>query len=366
MERDYKKLALKLDRLDDYLTNYLEENKNIRIRSDEKTPNQRTIKFGYVGVVDATVILFFIKNGCTTIQYKTGKNHELGKSLADYLYETVDPSESLTVNLSLKGFSIEDINVLISDLEDSQDQDDNSDFSISKHPKGAHSTKYEVVSNKYKDRIVVTHHETSNILQVQGRPLFCYRNIIYSLSILLDQGALLSVVIKTSDEDRILLKEEVACLYIEKLYEISFPRMLDVYKNLLISSYCVKLATPTLPEYSMLLYADLRVLEGVIKEVLMHHGKYTDSDKLDIGSYFNCTQTSSSMKNAHLSDFECSDTVVALELCYQFYREQRHSLFHMSDMAFSSRIISTLGEALNLSNDIASKIETLYQACNKI
>jgi hypothetical protein len=365
MERNYQDLALQRDKLDGHLIQYLNNNPNLTIRSDDVTSSKRTIKFGHVGVDDATVILFFKKNGVTTIQFITGKNHTLGKNLADYLYETVDPNESLTVNLSLKGVDTENVRELLDDLGATLDDYGNPEFTISTHPINEYSTKYEIISNNYKDRLVVTHHNT-NVLQVQGRPLFCYRSLTYSLAILLDQESLLAVISRTSNEDKLLVRQEVAKVHIENVYTHSFPRMESIYKELLVSSYCVKLASPSLPEYSMLLFADLRVLEGVIKETLMRHGKYTDSGKLDIGSYFDCTSTRCSLKNEHLSDFACPNTVSALESCYQFYREQRHSLFHMSDMALASRTISTLGEVMNLSADIASKIEELYKSCNKL
>ncbi|NOQ35489.1 MAG: hypothetical protein GQ569_06285 [Methylococcaceae bacterium] len=366
MERNYQNLVLQQDRLNEYLEQYLAENSRIKIRNDDITVAKRTIKLGYIGTDDATVILFFKKNGVTTIQFKTGKNHQLGKTLADYLYETVDLNESLSVNLSLKGVDATNICELIDDLQSTLDDKGDPEFTITTHPVSNHAIKYEVVSNHYKDRLVVTHYHTTNVLQIQGRPLFCYRNVSYSLAILLDQESLLAVISRTSDEDKLLVRQEVAKVYIEKVYQHSFSRMESVYKELLVSSYCVKLASPNLPEYSMLLYADLRVLEGVIKETLMRNGKYTDSDKLDIGFYFDCTARKCALKSEHSNDFNCENTCKALEECYQFYRQQRHSLFHMSDMAFTSRLISTLGEVMSLSADIASKIEELYKSCNKL
>lgn len=366
MERNYQDLALQQNQLDEYLSTYLEINQKVTIRSDDSSPSKRTIKLGYVGVDDATIILFFKNTGTTTIQFKTGKNHDLGKTLADYLYETIDPSESISVNLSVKGVDAADVEQLIDDLSCCSDENQQLEFTITTHRKNNNSTKFEIVSNNYKDRLVVTHHNTTNVLQVQGRRLFTYRNLSYSLSILLDQESLLAVVSCSSSEDKLVVREEVARLYIEQLYEKSFPKMQEIYKRLLISSYCVKLASPNLPEYSMLLYADLRVLEGVIKEVLALYNMFTNGNRLDIGEYFDCTRDSSSIKNEHLSAFECSGIIGALESCYQLYREQRHSLFHMSDFAAASRTVSTLGEAMNLSIDISSRIELLYQSCKRI
>jgi len=227
-----------------------------------------------------------------------------------------------------------------------------------------YSTQYRVISKNYKDQVVITHHHTKNNLQVQGKPLFCYRNISYFLSMLLDQQSLFSVINRTSDEDQLLVREDVAIIHIQNEYKLSYPQMDAIFKDLLVSSYCVKLASPNLPEYSMLLYADLRVLEGVIKQVLADNGKLTDSIRVDIGSYFDCTSSTVTLKEEHENIFDNASIIKALEECYQLYRRQRHSLFHMSDMAVTSRTITALGEVMNLSSDIASKIEELYKSCN--
>jgi len=112
MDRNYQNLALQQERVDGYKEQYLEEHPKYKVRDDQSTTSKRTIKFGHAGVEDATVILHFKNTGLTTIQFKVGKNYDLGQTFADYLYETVDLAESETVNLSLKGIDLEDVSVL--------------------------------------------------------------------------------------------------------------------------------------------------------------------------------------------------------------------------------------------------------------
>ncbi|WP_232611059.1 type II toxin-antitoxin system RnlA family toxin [Photobacterium phosphoreum] len=364
MERNYQELAFHQEKLNSFIDQFFSANNKYQIRNQDLTNSRLTLKFGCMGQDDATVILHFKRNGTTTVQFKTGKNHPLGKVLADFLYDTVDPNDSIIVNLSLKGVDKENLQALLSDLNGLKNLKCEKELTITSHQVTPHSCRYEVVSNSYKDRLTITHH-TTNVLQIQGKPFFCYRNLTYSLSILLDQESLLSVISKTGDDDKLFVRQEVAQVFIENEYRNSFPRMEEVYRELLVSSYCVKLASPILPEYSMLLYADLRVLEGVIKEVLMRHDKYTNSERLDIGDYFNCTRSQCSMKDEHVTDFD-SVVIKALEECYQLYRVQRHSLFHMSDFAFEARTINSLGEVMSLSRDIASKIEAMYQVCDRL
>lgn len=363
MEKNYQNLPFKQELTDTYLDTFFSQNSHLAIRSKDRTESKYTIKFGGIELDDATVVLFVKGSGLTTIQYKTGRNPELGESLADFLYSTIDPNERIPVNFSLKGICSETIKELLSDIADLKDKDGNSQITTTRHSQ-PRKTRIELYSVQFKDRLILTHHDT-NVLQIQGKPLFCYRNLTYSLSILLDQAALLSVISKTSDDDKVIVREEVAQIYIEQEYKNSFSKMEAPLKKLLVSSYCVKLASPLLPEYSMLLYADLRVLEGVIKQVLSLYGLYTDSSRLDIGEYFSCTRTSCSLKSEHYDGID-SNTISQLESCYQYYREQRHSLFHMSDMIISSRVISTLGEVMSISKDIATNIDAMYVACTDL
>lgn len=363
MDKNYQDLPFKQELTGAYFDAFFSQNSHLKIRTQERTEAKCTIQFGGVGLDDATVVLFFKAGGLTTIQYKTGRNHSLGEQLADFLYSTVDPNERIPVNFSLKGVCSETLGTLLSDIEDLTDEAGNNQITVTRHSQ-PRSTRIELYSVQCKDRLVLTHHDT-NVLQIQGKPLFCYRNLTYSLSILLDQAALHSVISKTSDDDKVIVREDVAQVFIKKEYSNSFSRMDTPFKRLLVSSYCVKLASPSLPEYSMLLYADLRVLEGVIKQVLSLYGLYTDSSRIDIGEYFDCTRTSCSLKSQYDNGID-SGTISQLEACYQYYREQRHSLFHMSDMVLSSRVISSLGEVMRISSDIAGKIDAMYVACTDL
>ncbi|GIC14278.1 putative cell division protein [Vibrio cholerae] len=363
MDKNYQDLPFKQELTNTYIDTFFSQNTNFSIRSRELTNTKFTIKFGGVGLDDATVVLYFKAGGLTTIQYKTGRNHPLGEQLADFLYSTIDPNERIPVNFSLKGVDSDTFETLLSDIEDLTDEDGNKQITVTRHSQ-PYSTRIELYSVQFKDRLVLTHHQT-NVLQIQGKPLFCYRNLTYSLSILLDQAALHSVISKTSDDDKVIVREDVAKVFIEKEYSNSFTRMDVSFQKLLVSSYCVKLASPSLPEYSMLLYADLRVLEGVIKQVLSLYGLYTDSSRIDIGEYFDCTRTTCSLKSQYVTQIDIS-AISQLEVCYQYYREQRHSLFHMSDLVLSSRLISTLGEVMRISSDIACKIDAMYVACTNL
>ncbi|MGQ0440570.1 type II toxin-antitoxin system RnlA family toxin, partial [Bacillus sp. B-TM1] len=62
------------------------------------------VVFAKPGEALATVNIFYNNGGTSTVQYQTGANHNLGKELADDLYETINPAEFEQVNMVLQGF----------------------------------------------------------------------------------------------------------------------------------------------------------------------------------------------------------------------------------------------------------------------
>lgn len=358
-------VALRKEYLDNYKNEFLKKYSDITLINEQQTNSKEIFTFFKVGQEVATVILHYKMNGLTTIQYKTGKNQQLGKFFYDFLISKCDSSESNTVNLTLKGIFQENINMIINDLKNEKIKGKNA-FEIILHRLNDYTIKYEIKCPLYRETLTLNYFFTTNKITIQGRALFTYRTISYYISILLDQASLLSVVEKNDNENRILVHEEVASQHIEMMLPAVYNRLDETYRNLLVSSYCVKLATPVLPEYSMLVYADLRALEGIIREVMMRHELYTSSEHLDIGSYFDCSNSITELHDCYHEKFTTTKIVTCLEACYHFYRKNRHSLFHMGETGFESRTIDTLGEVMRLSYEIIRLINELYKSCDKL
>ncbi|HEJ9551717.1 type II toxin-antitoxin system RnlA family toxin [Proteus mirabilis] len=360
-------VALKKEQLDTYKQEFSEKNPSITLSNLSKTNSKDTFTFIKAGQEPATVVLFYKTNGLTTIQYKTGKNQELGKIFHDFLISKCDLSDSNTVNLTLKGMTQENVDMIIEDLK-KEKIEGNDAFDITIHKPNQYTIQYKITCPIYKESLTLNHFTTTNKITIQGRALFTYRTISYCISILLDQASLLSVVEKNDNESRVIIHEEVASQHIEMLLPNSYSRLDDTYKNLLVSSYCVKLASPELPEYSILVYADLRVLEGVIRELMMLHDLYTSSseERLDIGDYFNCSGATSKLKSCYHDNFSTEQKINCLEEAYHFYRKNRHGLFHMGEIGAEARTTDTLNEVMKLSHEIIKLIDSLYENCDRL
>lgn len=109
----------------------------------------------------------------------------------------------------------------------------------------------------------------------------------------------------------------------------------------------------------MLTYCELRALEGVIKAKFLENGIVDIPN--NIGELFNCTATPITLntdiliKHAKLNDI-CS----SLEEAYAYYRQRRHSLFHMEGFTEATAKVNSLQEALNIGDKVYALIENLY------
>lgn len=357
-------LAMQTEKLNAYTDEFLSVQDKITMTARNITSSKQIFKFIKPGQDIATVIVYIKQGGLVTITYKTGRNPTLGKLFHDFLENKCEPEDANKVNLVLKGMSSDNITFVL-DLMLDELLEGETAFSITIASPTEICQKYIIACARFKDSIVLMHHTTTHTLQIQGRALFCYRTLCYHLSSLLDQQSLLAVVKKTSAEDRVILHEGVASNYIRKALPNAFDRLDDTYRNLLSSSYCVKLANPILTEYSMLIYPDLRVLEGVIREAMAKNGLYTSSEKIDIGHYFTPGQNPE-LKTGYNSNFQCEKEILCLEGCYDYFKTHRHSLFHMGENGYESRTTDTIGEVMQISEKIAELVDALYSACNKL
>ena len=357
---------LSIDKLEQYVEEFKELNPGIHVEEKARTISKAEFSIRKPGHEIATVILYIKSTGLTTVTYKTGKNHDLGKIFHDLLQSKCGDSETNKVNLVLKGISKDEIDLII-ELMKSERIDNDEAFTIAVSSPNEICTIYSIACNHYRDATTVTYHHSAHKLQIQGRALYGYRLLSYHLSDILDQQSLMAVIERTSIDDieeKRIIHEEVAAKYIEKSLPNAYFRLDKTYQNLLVSSYCVKLGSPNLPEYSMLLYADLRVLEGIIKETLMKNDLYTSSEGKDIGEYFSGFEPK--LKDCYEDNFSSGSEIVALEKCYDFFKRNRHSLFHMGETGYESRTTDTLREVMQLSDIICQLIDDMYQCCNKL
>ncbi|MGQ2831525.1 type II toxin-antitoxin system RnlA family toxin, partial [Leptospira interrogans] len=208
------------------------------------------------------------------------------------------------------------------------------------------------------DSLVVTHHSSLR-LQIQGRPLTCYRKLVYLMTDILDMSGLELVLSRREESVTEIIRQEVAADFLRKCLPKSYDNLPSITKNLLLAGQCVKIASPALPEYSMLFFPELRSLEGALKAKLASYN--FDSDSNDFGYFFshvgNGVFELDRSFDGHITN---QQTRNMLGRAYTFFNKHRHGLFHMQSVEEASRQITSIEQLLSLSADAYIHLDNLY------
>lgn len=364
MSDDFKNLHLERENIEQLVAGFADEN-NFIVRSITSSGvNKKRAILGAVGIEDSITDLFLNKDGTTTVSWKVGKNQGLGEQLSIYLKKSIDPDKLSSVNFSVKGITSDDFEPVLDELSQCVDENGKCEFNIEIKSDDSIKKCIKISSNQHDDNIVITHFKTTKKLTIQGKTLFTYRRAIYHLSELLDLNGLQSVLSCVDTESASIVRNEVAVDYLKGKLPNSYDALPSTVRSLMLSGCCVKLASPSLPEYSMLLFPDLRALEGVLRTILSEYDLNVSEEEHGFGGFFTVRQNSVTLKQESSEVIANSNLISPLESAYKFYRIHRHTLFHMQDFADSSRIVDTLDKAVSLSNDTYEIIEKIFIAKN--
>ncbi|PFG22966.1 RnlA-like RNase toxin of RnlAB toxin-antitoxin system [Pseudomonas lurida] len=354
-ERDYKNINLKRCIIEETTHRFLGENGlKLRAYGDKPGTSGLRVVVGSTGIEDATLDIFFTNKGASTLQYKVGKNQELGQKLADALYETIHPDEFVTINLAIKGIDLSDAEALIKELTESAE----ADIGIDSYTGLDRRHIWKLKSKKHSDELTVTQYETTNKLQIQGRPLSCYQQLSYLLTEILEINALESILFKKDENRSEFVCAEVAESVLKASFGTCFASLPITTRKLLLASLCVRLASPTLPDYCMLVYPELRSLEGAIKQRLSEKNLSHQEDSF--GGFFAKTGNQFNLKQEYHGHVDDAKLTGDFGNAYTFFNKQRHGLFHMEEMASASRVISNITHAVALCDEAYVHIKNLY------
>ena len=355
---DYKNLNLDRDAIDAHVAKFLESNNLAQDGEPTIVGKAKRYKFGSAGSKFAMVDLYLNQDGTTTINHKIGTNQELGEQFSAYLKATINPAEFESVNLSIDGIRGDDFDAVIACINDS------GEFEIEFNRDEPVCKQITLKSIAHQDQLKLTCHRTTRNMQIQGKPLSCYRRVIFMLTDLLDLKALAQVLYKKDDNSAEIVRTEMAEDHLKRFFTNSYNILPQQIKKLLISSCCVKLASPQLADYCLLLYPDLRALEGAMKQLLNEFGMSVSDAEHGFGDFFDVDQNSGkcTIKSKFRAQIGHTGMENAFNIGYSFYRKHRHTLFHMEEFDGGSRLISNLEIAISLSNDAYAAIDNLYTA----
>lgn len=297
------------------------------------------------GMKDARLEVFNKNDGTTSFNYRTGQNQDVSFKLADHLSTKV-PAEKGTSTVVLVGYTVDDIESAIQLMTEKKHESGESFFSYSKQVSDT-QTRFEIVNKFYKDKLHVTVFITKTV-NIQGRRLSCYEEFAFQMTDLLNTADLAKVISKTDETSIQLLEPQMLIKQLEKSLDPIYKHLPNSIQKLLLSSITLKSIRVSLPDYSCLVYPDLRCIEGAIKNILYCFDDIEYKELGDLFEYKKCT--GHVLKQDIVEIINKEALVKELNKAYSFYCNHRHSLFHMAEIVDASRLVSNLDKAIDLTD----------------
>lgn len=352
---DFKNLNLDREQLETCLNEFCSCNGASLEPLNESTDSKKIYKIIKAGMEPGRIVFYLRNDGTTTIQTSEGKNKEFNNKAAAYIKSKLCNSEISSLNMSISGVDDTTIKLILEEIDNIKDKNKIEVNTVD--IKGG--IQYQLKSRNFSDKLNLSYYNNTNRLCIQGRPLSCYKVVAYALSASIDTDTLARILFKKDEHDKIIVRAEVSENALKAKLPKSYDNLPKEIKNLLVSSYCVKSASPELPEYSMLTYCELRALEGLIK----HTFRMNDVIEIpaNVGEMFKCHESLIVLKEEVLSASNGLNKIKQkLENAYAYYRRRRHSLFHMETNIETTAKVNSLAEALNICDKVYELIEDFY------
>ena len=344
----FKKLNINRALIQETVEAYVGTSTNITIV--EKPGNLFVYKFLQTGKAEATLNVYYVKGGATTLMYKTGKNQEWSLEIAQNILENCAIKEFNANSFYLKAIRPEDFDVVLEFLVEECSAVVLTDEQV---PNGR-QVKLEGVQG---DNLILNHFK-NNAFQAQGKPRMLFHDTIMILSDLLPFKDIIDKQLEYYETN---LTSTDIIGELENRLPVSGSQLNDKIKSVISPSLALKKTDIELTDYSAFAFPMLRGLEGVMKQVFADKG--INITKEGFGAHFDNKGISVTFNNSTKAIVKCLKHERALCNMYSYYHNQRHTIFHMDSTVATSKILDR-AEAEHIINTGINVIEDGYTIMN--
>jgi ribonuclease HI len=352
---EFKELNIDRSKLEDEVAKYM-SSKGALNYNFTSHPKFKRLEYS-IDHAKVMVDFYDLKNGTTTIRYNIGSNPELGKELAIHLKENINFDNRKNLYLTIKDFEVYIFELLELFFREKPDGEVEK-YSISETQNDEAHRSIQIKCILYNDCITVTFYKTTNILLIQGKPLYTFSQLTYFLSEHTDLDGFLSIVTKVDPKQIDEINREET----EDIYDKSLSNAKSFLKGnlekMIMTSLLIDSMPIKMPDYAYIVYPALRALEGVLKKIFSDNGISVSGRKF-----------SEIFRKNEFGKFKLTDDM-ELQLdnkmwaplcdCYQFFHSQRHTLFHTQEFAEASRMIEDKDEASKIIQKTLKIIDDTY------
>lgn len=204
-------------------------------------------------------------------------------------------------------------------------------------------------------------------MMVQGKPLYLYNEFIsfvsYSPKVEMNDIIQATNEFVNTNTDINEARKQLA----EMMPTAYAGNVDDVIWKLFSPSVSLKDSGKDVEDYSCFAFPALRALEGYLK-YLLHKKEIVIDETHNFATVFNKDpndETKRVVIPTMVQKIDDLDFVEALEEIYNYFRKNRHVIFHVDQILINTKVIEDRQEAVTIINDVARLIESTYKRITK-
>lgn len=208
------------------------------------------------------------------------------------------------------------------------------------------------------DKVKLTYFKTGTFM-LQGCPVLLHSQIVEFLAEYLELDSIVNAQLKLINTN---ITAEEALNDLEAYLPNSYISLKPKIKAVLSPSLVLRKLALELTDYSSFAFPALRGLEAYLKSLFA--SKEIIIGRKGFGPYLSKNSHGTLNQNAR-NQINCEKTCTAINMCYGYYRSQRHGLFHANGIIETTRVITVKEEALSIVTEVIDKIERSYLILNE-
>lgn len=343
---DFKKLKIKRELI---LPSLLQYSDDVQAEHTKKG-NVDEYKITLPNQVPALLNVFCNEDGTTTLSYKFGKNQELSLAIANHIKENCTIGNNITKSyLTISNVTNDKFLLILEFLKEE------CNAAISGPILIQHGTQYKI-KGVQGDSLTFNLYKTGK-LQIQGKPLLLYCDLIDILSELFDYKEVINSQLKVIQVD---IKVEEVLSDLKSMMPTAYGFIDNKLLSIISPALALMKIDVELSDYSCFAFPVLRGLEGYIKVLFSKKMKIV-IEKNGFGEYFDDNQGKMELKKTIKSQHNL-ELCRAVENSYNYYRQQRHGLFHVDGIVETTRIIQSRKEATDIIEKAIEIMEGTYSS----
>ena len=340
---EFKKLGLNREKIDEAIRSF---SSSAKITGPVIKPGDlRIYSISIPGEIEASLNIYYTKDGNTTLLTSTGKNHSLSEKIATHIVNECEYKNVPGKSLYLKKITDQEFDDLLEFLKG---------YEV-KFEEGSvipHGKQLKVIS-QYGDYLYINKYDSGSF-QVQGTSKIAKAWVIEGLTNLLPYKEVIDIQLKSLD---VVVTTDEVINELQQVLPSAYSFLGETLVAITSPAIALKSINIELKDYTVFVFPALKGLESYIKKLFLTNGITITRDGFNeyfqVSSKVKLTEESKKIINNHT-------VIKAIEDSYAYFKKQRHGLFHVDGTIETARLIESKKESEDILEDIFNVMEKTY------